>query len=747
MPDIAIIIRVFHTVENLLHRIELIRAKHHEAFVALMQYNVLANNLTQCTLVEEHCGKLLQVVERHISGIRPVECELIATIRVVGKIASVHTIRYDKQLDVIKQTMKRSFVITLYLVVCLFQFHTSALQFYLNQRQTIDKYRHIITTLLSTFNRNLIGNLKLVLTPMSAVQELHPQAFTAFHFKRKEVTQIFGFTGTPIFVQNAVDGHTTKEIFGNCLHKYLIKDAIADENVLGFLVEYYHGNEDVDNADQDRMTEIAKFILNNFNKSTFDGEFDALFAVQSVPVLIRYYKIFKSLNPKIRIGAVFTYAANNSQDDDLTGMNTGNFVSDSIGEADELQAIMDDYNNMYGTSFTTENFRAYYDDINLRMKKKKGDMKSLDLCLVVGMFLTGFDSKKLNTLYVDKNMEYHGLLQAFSRTNRVLNEKKRFGKVVCFRDLKSKVDESIKLFSNSNNLEDIVRPPFDDVKTHYQELTKDFLEHYPEPHFVDYLQSENDKKQFVLAFRDIIKKHAEIQVYDEFEEDAPDLGMTEQQFMDFRSKYLDIYDSFAVKNDDPKKGCQVPKEDSSMVGEPDPLEEAATGMGDIDFCLELLHSDIINVAYILELIADLNPYSEDYEERRKHIIDTMIKDVELRSKAKLIDGFIQKNVDDDRDNFMARKQKADGTSDLEERLNNYIVTERNNAVNTLAKDEDLDAFVLNHYLSEYDYLQKEQPEIIQEALKEKHLGLIKKRKALTRIMERLRNIIVTFNWE
>ena len=560
-------------------------------------------------------------------------------------------------------------------------------------------------------------------------------------------TQIFGFTGTPIFAENAVDGHTTKEIFGNCLHKYLIKDAIADENVLGFLVEYYHGNEDVDNADQDRMTEIAKFILNNFNKSTFDGEFDALFAVQSVPMLIRYYKIFKSLNPKIRIGAVFTYAANSSQDDEQTGMNTGGFASESTGEADELQAIIDDYNKMYGTSFTTENFRAYYDDINLRMKKKKADMKPLDLCLVVGMFLTGFDSKKLNTLYVDKNMEYHGLLQAFSRTNRVLNEKKRFGKVVCFRDLKSKVDESVKLFSNSNNLEDIVRPPFDDVKKNYQELTEYFLEHYPEPHYVDYLQSENDKKQFILAFRDIIKKHAEIQVYDEFEEDDPDLGMTEQQFMDFRSKYLDIYDSFAVQNKEQPTTCQVPEDNPGMAGEPDPQQEAATGMGDIDFCLELLHSDIINVAYILELIADLNPYSEDYSEKRKHIIDTMIKDAELRSKAKLIDGFIQKNVDDDRDNFMARKQKADGTSDLEERLNNYITTERNNAVNTLAKDEDLDASVLNHYLSEYDYLQKEQPEIIQEALKEKHLGLIKKRKALTRILDKLRSIIRTFSWE
>jgi len=554
-------------------------------------------------------------------------------------------------------------------------------------------------------------------------------------------TQMFGFTGTPIFVENAVEGHTTKEIFGNCLHKYLIKDAIADENVLGFLVEYYHGNADVDNADQNRMTEIAKFILNNFNKSTFDGEFDALFAVQSVPMLIRYYKLFKSLNPKIRIGAVFTYAANSSQDDALTGMNTGGYVSDSTGEADELQAIMDDYNDMFGTSFTTENFRAYYDDINLRMKKKKADMKSLDLCLVVGMFLTGFDSKKLNTLYVDKNMDYHGLLQAFSRTNRVLNEKKRFGKIVCFRDLKSKVDASIKLFSNSNNLEDIIRPPFNEVKKNYQELTTSFLEQYPTPSSIDLLQSERDKTQFILAFRDVIKKHAEIQIYDEFEEDATDLGMSEQQFMDFRSKYLDIYD--AVDG-----GRKPSGEDSTPDEDAEPTETSTDSViGDIDFCLELLHSDIINVTYILELIADLNPYSEDYQEKRTHIIDTMIKDAELRSKAKLIDDFIQQNVDDDRDNFMARKQRADGTSDLEEQLNNYITNKRNDAVDELAKDEDLDVTVLNHYLSEYDYLQKEQPEIIQQALKEKHLGLVKRRNTLKRIMDRLHSIIRTFSWE
>ena len=519
--------------------------------------------------------------------------------------------------------------------------------------------------------------------------------------------QIFGFTGTPIFTENAVDGHTTKEIFGNCLHKYLIKDAIADENVLGFLVEYYHGNEVVDNDNQARMEEIAKFILNNFNKSTFDGEFDALFAVQSVSMLIRYYKIFKSLNPKIRIGAVFTYAANNSLDDEQTGMGTGQYAKEGVGEADELQTIMDDYNNMFGTAFTTENFRAYYDDINLRMKKKKADMKPLDLCLVVGMFLTGFDSKKLNTLYVDKNMEYHGLLQAFSRTNRVLNEKKRFGKIVCFRDLKNNVDTSIKLFSNSDNSEDIVRPPFEDVKKEYKCLATEFLKKYPTPSSIDFLQSENDKKNFVLAFRDIIRKHAEIQIYEDYSEDAEDLGMTEQQFNDYKSKYLDITVGF----------IEPPVIPSVVAEDPVPYGNSQ-GLEDIDFCLELLHSDIINVAYILELIAELDPYSNDYSEKRQHIIDTMIKDAGMRGKAKLIDGFIRKNVDEDKENFMSGRSKADGTSELEERLNQYIVSERNKAVKDLSDDEQIPTEVLNLYIKEYDYLQKEQPEIIQKALKE-----------------------------
>lgn len=555
--------------------------------------------------------------------------------------------------------------------------------------------------------------------------------------------QIFGFTGTPIFTENAVDGHTTKEIFGNCLHKYLIKDAIADENVLGFLVEYYHGNEIVDNDNQARMEEIARFILNNFNKSTFDGEFDALFAVQSVPMLIRYYKIFKSLNPKIRIGAVFTYAANNSQDDEQTGMGTGKYVSESVGEADELQSIMDDYNENYGTSFTTENFRAYYDDINLRMKKKKADMKPLDLCLVVGMFLTGFDSKKLNTLYVDKNMEYHGLLQAFSRTNRVLNEKKRFGKVVCFRNLKDNVDRAIKLFSNTDAPEAlgfVLRKPFADVKKDLDELCQNFKARYPDMDSIDKLQSEYDKRNFILAFRDIIRKHSEIQVYEAWNADDSSLIMTEQEYNDYRSKYLDMTMGF-IQDDEDDKNEDKGKEDEGMAHE-DPTAD----IDDIDFCLELLHSDVINVAYILELIEDLNPASDDYQVKRQNIIDTMIKDPAMRNKAKLIDHFIRDNVDNDQAGFV--KSKADGKMDLESRLTTYVTQARAHAVTSLATEVGVSQDALIKYVQEYDYLHREKPEILQKAIKEKKgLRFLQRIHLKESLILKLRKIIEIFSWE
>ena len=609
---------------------------------------------------------------------------------------------------------------------------------------TIQKLNVAVTR--EYYNKRLQGvrNQKVVMI----FDECHRSHFGECHkniVKFFNNLQIFGFTGTPIFPENAKQDKTTGEVFGECLHHYLIKDAIADENVLGFLVEYYKGQQKnkygesslsgpPDLMSEKRMTEIAQFILNNFNKSTFDGDFNALFAIQSVPMLLKYYKIFKSLKPKIRISAIFTYASIESQDDAKTGMSQG-FENNQVA-SDELQAIMNDYNQMFGTAFTTENFSAYYDDVNLRMKKKNPDMEPIDLLLVVGMFLTGFDAKKLNTLYVDKNLEYHGLLQAFSRTNRVLNEKKRFGKVVCFRDLKANVDASIKLFCNEDVIDaTIVRPPFENVKKELNKLTIEFLKKYPKPQYIDTLQSELDKRDFVLAFREIIKKQAEIQIYEDYSANDPDLFMTEQEFADFKSKYLDI--TVGVIN--------PPAEHSSLTAESG-IQSDESGLEDIDFCLELLHSDVINVAYILELIANLNPDEKDYDKKRQDILDTMIKDAVMRNKSKLIDDFIRENVDNDKAGFQLAK--ADGSMDLESRLNDYIATSRSNAVHYLAVSEGIDEEALTKFLSEYDYLHREKPEIIQKAIRaKKGLKLLERSTMLKRIIEQLREIINTYNWE
>ena len=543
--------------------------------------------------------------------------------------------------------------------------------------------------------------------------------------------QIFGFTGTPIFAENAKQEHTTAEVFGECLHKYMIKDAIADENVLGFLVEYYEGQSDIDLEAESRMTEIAQFILNNYSKSTFDGDFNALFAIQSVPMLLKYYKIFKSLKPDIKIGAIFTYAANSSQDDELTGMGQG-FANQNV-TSDELQMVIDDYNEMFGTAFSTDNFSAYYDDVNERMKKRKKDMEPLDLLLVVGMFLTGFDAKKLNTLYVDKNLEYHGLLQAFSRTNRVLNEKKRFGKIVCFRDLKDKVDTSIKLFSNNEPNEYIIRPPYQEVRKKLNLKMIEFLEKYPKLECVDQLKSETDKRDFILAFREIIRGKTEIHIYEDYDSEDPYFVMSEQEYLDFRSKYLDITIGVIEK----------PTSNGTTVDDPTlPIDDE---ISDIDFCLELLHSDVINVAYILALIEDLNPDSEDYDQKRQHILDTMIKDAAMRSKTKLIDGFIKRNVDNDKAGF--QRAKADGSVDLEGRLREYITEAKNQAIADLAESEGLSVDALAEFFREFDYLQREKVEIVQEAIKQKKVGLVERRNILKRVMGKLRAIIETFNWD
>ena len=551
--------------------------------------------------------------------------------------------------------------------------------------------------------------------------------------------QIFGFTGTPIFLENAKNDVTTADVFGKCLHSYLIKDAIADNNVLAFNVEYYNGS-DVQNYESDkRMREIASFILANHPKSTMNGEFEALFAVSSIPVLMKYYHIFKELNPSIKIGAIFSkridygYSENSE-----TGMGGGSSSIEETDEQDDLKEVMDDYNKMFGTSFEPQNFNAYYDDLSLRMKRlPHKNMEPIDLVIVVGMMLTGFDAKKLNTLYVDKNLEYHNLIQAFSRTNRVLNEKKQFGQIMCMRDLKDKVDEAIRLFSESHDdANSILRKPFKELKAELIEVSQKFKEKYPDVDSVDQIQSECTKLEFVLAFREVLKKQTEIQVYNDFEADDPDLPINEQEYNDFKSKYLDI--AMEVKR---KATANAdPASNKSMDGE---TEEST--LEDVDFCLELLHSDTINVDYILNLIGKLDPMSSDYREQRKKIIDTLNQDASLRGKSDLIDRFIKEVVDENPIEYINLQRS--GQLDLKARMNAFVEYEREKQLEQLSKEEEISFDILYAYISEWNFLHREKVELIDEVLKGKGLGLVAKRKKRADLIAKLRDIIETYNLE
>lgn len=551
--------------------------------------------------------------------------------------------------------------------------------------------------------------------------------------------QIFGFTGTPIFLENAKNDVTTADVFGKCLHSYLIKDAIADNNVLAFNVEYYNGS-DVQNYESDkRMREIASFILANHPKSTMNGEFEALFAVSSIPVLMKYYHIFKELNPSIKIGAIFSkridygYSENSE-----TGMGGGSSSIEETDEQDDLKEVMDDYNKMFGTSFEPQNFNAYYDDLSLRMKRlPHKNMEPIDLVIVVGMMLTGFDAKKLNTLYVDKNLEYHNLIQAFSRTNRVLNEKKQFGQIMCMRDLKDKVDEAIRLFSESHDdANSILRKPFKELKAELIEVSQKFKEKYPDVDSVDQIQSESAKLEFVLAFREVLKKQTEIQVYNDFEADDPDLPINEQEYNDFKSKYLDI--AMEVKR---KATANAdPASNKSMDGE---TEEST--LEDVDFCLELLHSDTINVDYILNLIGKLDPMSSDYREQRKKIIDTLNQDASLRGKSDLIDRFIKEVVDENPIEYINLQRS--GQLDLKARMNAFVEYEREKQLEQLSKEEEISFDILYAYISEWNFLHREKVELIDEVLKGKGLGLVAKRKKRADLIAKLRDIIETYNLE
>jgi type I restriction enzyme R subunit len=507
--------------------------------------------------------------------------------------------------------------------------------------------------------------------------------------------QMFGFTGTPIFAENAVtkDGkkHTTKDLFHQKLHSYVITDAIKDENVLRFAVEYVGRyqrkpgsatNVDIEVEGIDtkelmespqRLEKIVDYVIEHHAVKTRNKEFTAMMCVSSVDVLTKYYELFAARKAagkhKLRVATIFSYTSN-EEDKDADGIldEGGEIIGGEGGDPhtrEKLEKYIGDYNAMFGTAFSTkdtQSFYGYYQDIAKKVKERK-----VDLLLVVNMFLTGFDSKTLNTLWVDKNLKHHGLIQAYSRTNRILNEVKSQGDIVVFRNLKKRTDEALALFADVNAKETVFVPPYEDYVSRFNDMAMELLKLTPTVKSVKDLKDEEAEMQFVKVFRELMRLRNILESFSEFDDN--DLSLPAQRFADYRSAYLDLYDK--VKSDN-----QVQK---------------ASILNDVDFELELIHRDVINVQYILQLLARL--YSADAEEApklRKLILDSMTGDLELRSKAKLIEKFIEDNL-----------PKVGSEAEIPDSFEAFWEKERVAAFDQLVAEEDLDADKLKKVIDRY----------------------------------------------
>ncbi|QKF73001.1 type I restriction/modification system, restriction subunit [Aliarcobacter faecis] len=484
-------------------------------------------------------------------------------------------------------------------------------------------------------------------------------------------TQLIGFTGTPIFEDNALGNkfgkRTTAELFGERLHKYIITNAIKDENVLKFSVEYVGRYKKKDSANEidievegidtkellesnERIEKIVDYILANHDRKTHSKEFNSIFAVSSVEVLCKYYEAFKKKNQDLKIATIFSYSAN-EEDKDANGIYALDDSDILIDEAninqhsrDKLEMYISNYNKLFDTNYTTKDtksFYLYYDDISRRTKKKE-----IDILLVVNMFLTGFDAPILNTLYVDKNLKYHGLIQAFSRTNRILNEKKSQGNIVCFRNLKNETDEAIALFSNQENEDKVLMESYEYYVEKFNEIFIKLLQIAPSVSSVDSIIDENIQLEFIKTFRELIRVKNILEGFSDFK--WFDLSMSEQQFEDYKSKYLDLYD-------------KIKRENSQNEGKVSILK-------DVDFELELIHKDEINVSYILKLLAKYSQSKTKDKTKQKENINNLINSNPiLRSKKELIDEFINsalsgidiENIEDEFFKFIdVKKEKA-----------------------------------------------------------------------------------------
>ena len=496
----------------------------------------------------------------------------------------------------------------------------------------------------------------------------------------------FGFTGTPIFPDNALGAETTASVFGIELHSYIITDAIRDEKVLKFKVDYNDVRPQFKNIETEknlekltalekkqaflqpkRIEQIAQYVLNNFKQKTHrfnagNNGFNAMFAVSSVDVAKAYYQTFKQLqsavkNP-LKIATIFSFSANEEQD----------AIGDIVDESFEVEAMnssakeflksaIDDYNGYFATNYDVDgkSFQNYYRDLAKRVKNKE-----VDLLIVVGMFLTGFDAPTLNTLFVDKNLRYHGLIQAYSRTNRIYNSTKSFGNIVTFRDLEQDTIDAITLFGKSNTRNVVLEKSYQEymegftdagvARRGYLEVIAELQERFPDP---DLIQTEKDKKDFVKLFGEYLRVENILQNYDEFaalqafqsldtsdakaveafkekyyltdeafSEMQPIDMPSERRIQNYRSTYNDIRDWLRRQKDGKEKA------------------KSTIDWDDVVFEVDLLKSQEINLDYILELIFEHNKKTKNKSELIDEIRAIIRSSLGNRAKESLIVDFI-----------------------------------------------------------------------------------------------------------
>lgn len=562
--------------------------------------------------------------------------------------------------------------------------------------------------------------------------ECHRSQFGKIH---KRITkfftnhQLFGFTGTPIFVENAISKasvkYTTKNLFHDCLHKYVIVDAIKDENVLKFSVEYVGRYKEREGSKNDvdievegidtkeamenpkRLEKIVDYIIAHHSRKTHSKTFTGMFCISSVEILIKYYELLKAKKEagahRLRVATIFSYTAN-EEDPDANGFlprpdaGIPKVKTTEVKEGetpygshtrDKLETFISDYNAMFGTKFSTkesQSFYNYYNDISKKVRERK-----IDILLVVNMFLTGFNSKTLNTLYVDKNLKQHGLIQAFSRTNRTLNEQKSQGNIICFRNLKKRTDDALALFSNKDAKETVLMPSYDEFVRLFNKAYGKLLAIAPDLESIDELEDENAELEFINRFRELLRLRNILTSFADFT--FENLRMEEQDFEDYKSKYLDIYDKVKTNRQ----------------------SEKVSILENIDFELDLIHRDEINVAYILKLLAELKGSSKkDYDAKYKAISDLLGGDPTLRSKKELIEKFITEDLDE-----------VQAPEEVGEAFDAYWDREKQKMVSKICTDEDIakdrfQALVDRHVFSNQEPLRddvlgmlNQQPKILQ----------------------------------